>query len=140
MSTTKTPITRPTTSRAVAPEDLRVGDYVTVTHQTYQFVAFAPFRPDNALQSHTIRLIPDEAGECYRVAAVCLPFILTRSAGGGHPTLDVRQMTLRRLDKRFGKAAFAARSPKKRTGKESTCMACAKRKKRKEKKKRKGRD
>lgn len=136
MSTTKTTITQPATSRAVAPEDLRVGDYVTVAHRTYQLVPLDPFTPGDVLQPQSIRLIPDEAGECYRVAAVCLPFVLTRSAGGGHPTLDVRRMTLRRLDKRFGKAAFAALSPKKRTGSEASCTTCAKRKKRK----RKGKD
>lgn len=138
MSTTKTTNTRPTTSRAVAPEDLRVGDYVTVAHRTYQLVPLDPFTPGDVLQPQSIRLIPDEAGECYRVVALCLPFILTRSAGGGHPTLDVRQVTLRRLDKRFGKAAFAALDPKKRKDHTPTCSSCVKRKKRK--RKRKGKD
>ncbi len=140
MSTTKTPTTVPTTSQAVAPDDLRVGDYVTVAHRTYQLVPLDTFTPGDVLRPQTIRMIPDESGLCYRVAAVCLPFILTRSAVGGHPTLDVRQVTLRRLDKRFGKAAFAALDPKKRKDNTPACSSCAKRKKRKRKGKDGGQD
>ncbi|MFI4859708.1 MAG: hypothetical protein ACIAXF_03385 [Phycisphaerales bacterium JB063] len=117
MNTTKTVTPQPTMSRAVAPEDVRVGDYITVTHKTYQLIPIDlldTYTPNNdVLQPQTIRLIPDDAGVCHRVVAVCLPFILTRTATGGHSTLDVRQQTLRRLDKRFGKAAFRAMKPKK---------------------------
>lgn len=123
----------PSAACAVAPEDLRRGDYLAVTHTTYQLVPW----PDNAwcseLKPLSIRLMPLDGTETFRVLAVCLPYVLTRVASGGHRTLDLRRHHIRRLDDSFGKQAFRAQRDSKKEKRSGR-----RRKSRKGKRKRKG--
>ncbi|MEM9416343.1 MAG: hypothetical protein AAGA29_12840 [Planctomycetota bacterium] len=124
----------PTAARAVSPDDLRQGDYVVVMHTTYQLVPWGDSPWDTELTPQTIRLIPPDSGETFRIRAVCLPFVFTCVASGGHRTLDLRRHHLRRLDKAFGKVAFHTQRDKdadKKSGKNKK----SRRKKRKRRKK-----
>jgi len=118
MTTQTLPITTaPSATRSVAAEDLRPGDYLALTHATYQLVPEGPAGWGADLDPQTIRMIPNEAGEAFRVLAVCLPFVLTRSSAGFDRTLDLRRHEVRRLDTAFGKQAFRDQDKKADKGK-----------------------
>ena len=126
--------TAPSATQAIAPEDLRPGDYLALTHATYQLLPEGPAGWCAKLQPQTIRLIPCDAGEAQRVLAVCLPFVLVRSSAGFDRTLDLRRHEMRRLDAAFGKQAF--RDQDKKAGKDKpgkSGKADTKRRKRKRK-------
>lgn len=109
--------TAPAATHAIAPEDLRPGDYLAVTHATYELLPEGPAGWCAKLTPQTIRLIPCEAGEAHRVLAVCLPFVLTCAASGIDRTLDLRRHEVRRLDKAFGKQAFRTQDKQAETDK-----------------------
>lgn len=118
MSTKTLPnTTAPTATRSAAPDDLRPGDYLALTHATYQLLPEGPAAWADKVQPQTIRLIPFDAGEAHRVLAVCLPFVLTRSSAGFDRTLDLRRQEVRLLDPAFGKQAFRDQDKKADTSK-----------------------
>ncbi|MEM9882590.1 MAG: hypothetical protein AAF800_06715 [Planctomycetota bacterium] len=100
-------------ARPVVPEDLRVGDGVTLMQATGQTLACDDPPAGQAQRVLRYRYIPAEAGQRRRVAAVCLPFVLVRRPDGRHETLDLRRHHLARLGRRYTDAAFAALKPKK---------------------------
>lgn len=98
-------------ARVLAPEDVRVGDFVAVLDVTCELPSFLWCADANVLPAHEpvrIRFLPYEGFQPYRVESVCIPFVLTALPAGGHSTLDVRCCRLARLDRRFGKAVWKA--------------------------------
>ena len=94
-------------SRVLAPEDIRAGQYISVLHVIYEFLPSgcfddAAWRP---LEPLRVRCLP-EAVTPMRVVAVCLPYVLVRSARGRHGTIDVRRFVLSRVPKRYGRQVF----------------------------------
>lgn len=94
-------------AKLLAPEDVRVGDGVTLAHETIQFLARDDPPPgEDRNRVLTARIIPDAAGRPLRVREVCLPFVLVRDARGRHETLDLRRQHLYRLDPAYAKRAL----------------------------------
>ena len=96
----------------VAPEDLRIGDFVAIASQACQVLVADggwPSRPRVA----RVAYIPPNAGDPLKVVAVGLPFVTVKTphAWAGHEVLDVRLVGLFRLDPAYGKASFNAIAP-----------------------------
>ena len=104
--------TRIRTVRPAGPEDIRQGHYITVSRATMQTVGPAcdsgPVRP----QIHRLTYLPPHAGYPMRVISVCLPFVLVEAPDGSKGTLDLRQVEIVRLPRKYGQAAFDALAPK----------------------------
>ncbi len=97
-------------ARALAPEDIQPGDYVTVLHHVVEHMAaFWELRPGQAPEVYRLVHLPSGCGVgAARVLEVCLPFVLVRTARGKHRMVDVRQCRLARISAQFGERLFAA--------------------------------
>jgi hypothetical protein len=95
-------------AKPLAPEEIRVGDFVTPLHVFYDFPSF--FWSDCAIgrRDETVRIcyIPDSGGVPLKVKSICLPFVLAKHASGQQQTLDIRKVRLARLDPIYAKAAW----------------------------------
>jgi hypothetical protein len=100
-----------TLARALAPEDIRVDDYVTLLHEFIDVPSFfwccdatllAPEEPV------WIRYLPQSAGMPLRVKSVCLPFVLVRNPWRVERALDLRKYRIARLAKRYAIRAWKA--------------------------------
>jgi hypothetical protein len=101
-------------SRVIGPEDVHVGDYVAVTHTTYEFLMdpCADFSQDE-VKPKRVTLIPWNAGRPMKVLSVCLPFVLVQDTARTTETLDLRRHRIARLRRAYGRKAFEAdKSPK----------------------------
>lgn len=96
-------------SRVIGPEDVRRGQYVTLTHATYELlVDRCGMGSGQELKTGKVTIIPYEAGHPLKVVSVCLPFVLVVDMNKRHRTLDLRRQQIARLSKAFGKRAFKA--------------------------------
>lgn len=109
-------------AKSLAPEDVRVGDYVAPLHETYDYASFF-WCCDDALEDRSqtvpIRFVASDSGEPLRVKAVCLPFVLVKAAKGKKFTLDVRRTQLARLTDDYARVAWKAYKKRKKTAKSS---------------------
>lgn len=108
---TSTPAAEATLAKALAPEDIRPGDFVTplfvVTEMpSYWWNGGAWDLPYD--QPVRIRLTCNCDGMPARVKSICLPFVLTKSPSGDESTLDLRKCQLARLDQRYARLAWKA--------------------------------
>ncbi|XZE45168.1 hypothetical protein SH467x_000374 [Pirellulaceae bacterium SH467] len=90
----------------IAGEDLRKGDFVTALIEMIELPSFLWCCDSTASPKDELirlRYLPVDAGEPFKVLAVCLPFVYTKRASGKLRTLDTRRHQLVRLDKRSGK-------------------------------------
>lgn len=104
-----------TLAKSLAPEDVRVGDYVSPLHVTYDFASFfwcSDASLTNRSETVPIKFVADQGGVPLKVKAVCLPFVLVKHPLRGSFTLDVRRHQLARLDR--GYAGLAWKEAKKR--------------------------
>lgn len=105
-----------TLAKPLAPEDLRVGDFVTVLHIFYDLPSFLW---NNETASHPrdelVRLcyLPEPGGVPLKVKSLCLPFVLVKQADGEQQTLDMRKVRLARLDRNYSKKAWKLSKKKK---------------------------
>lgn len=104
------------TTRKVAPEDMRPGDYVTVAHETAEFI-FCLDEWRKQVEPTRVTFMPDCAGQPLRVVSVCLPYVLVRTPERKHETLDLRRHHLVRLSRAYGKQAFDRLGKSRRKGK-----------------------
>jgi hypothetical protein len=100
-----------TLAKAIAPEDIRTGDFVTPLSviaevPSYYWRADAWSLPVD--QPVRIRFTSSCDGLPLKVKSVCLPFVLLKQATGQPLTLDLRQCQLARLDRRYAKRAWKA--------------------------------
>jgi hypothetical protein len=95
-------------AKPLAPEEIRVGDFVTPLHVFYDFPSF--FWDDSAIgrRDETVRIcyIPETGGVPLKVKSICLPFLLAKHPRGEQQTLDVRRVRLARLDPTYAKTAW----------------------------------
>jgi hypothetical protein len=110
-------------AKALAPEDVREGDFVARLHVTAEVPSFLWCADAATLPCHEpvrIQLLPRRAGIPLKVKSVCLPFVLVRLPGGERQTLDLRECRLARLDSAYASAAWKAykNAKAKRRGKE----------------------
>lgn len=96
-------------AKPLAPEDIRVGDYVSLLHVYYDVPSFfwccdAVTMPVEELVR--LRCLPENGGLPLKVKAVCLPFLVVKHPAGGKRFLDVRKVRLARLDDEYAAAAW----------------------------------
>jgi hypothetical protein len=100
-----------TLAKALAPEEIRPGEFVTPLHVIAELPSFF-WCGDGWTLPHDepvrIRFTPTSDGLPLKVKSVCLPFVLVKQASGGRQTLDLRKCQLARLDRRYAKRAWKA--------------------------------
>ena len=115
-------------SRLVHPEDLVVGDRVTISSVTYELATFLwccadsfQFPPDELVK---LTFKANEGHYPMTVKSICLPYVLCKRIDKKHAVYDLRQLQLTRLDRDFAdavrdayKADKKANSKKKRKSK-----------------------
>lgn len=104
-----------TLAKSLAPEDVRVGDYVTPLHETYDYPSFlwcCDAELTNRAETVPIRYVAQGSGVPLKVKAICLPFVLVTRPTGGTYALDVRCQQLAKLDAGYAKVAWQALKPK----------------------------
>lgn len=94
-------------SRVIGPEDVRVGDYITVTHATEEYIAdTCAYEHGRDAKPRRVTMIPEWAGYPMRVTAVCLPFVLVRLVTKSQGSLDLRRHQIAKLSRAYGRKAF----------------------------------
>lgn len=100
-----------TLAKALAPEEIRVGDYVTPLHfvaevPSYYWLSECWSLP--ADQPVRIRFTCSSDGAPLKVKAICLPFVLVKGPTGSQTSLDLRNCQLARLDNRYARRTWKA--------------------------------
>lgn len=98
-------------AKALAPEDILVGDFVTLLHTITELPSCLWCADASTLpldEPIRIKYLPLEAGIPLKVKAVCLPFVLVKRPFGDRQTLDVRECRFARIDPQFASAAWKA--------------------------------
>ena len=98
-------------ARALAPEEIQIGDYVAQLFVTYDLPSYLWNTCDTSLRPHELvrlQLMPATGGTPLKVISVCLPFVIVKTPTGDPKTLDIRQTTLARLDTHYAKASWKA--------------------------------
>lgn len=102
-------------AKPLAPEEIRVGDYVSLLHVFYDVPSFF-WCGDSALQrrDETVRIcyLPETGGVPFKVKSICLPFVLVKKSDSTQQTLDVRKVRLARLDRDYAKVAWKVNKKK----------------------------
>jgi hypothetical protein len=100
-----------TLARALAPEDIRPGDYVSPLHLVCEAPSYW-WRDENwnlpREEPVRIRYITNCDGAPLRVKSVCLPFVLVKQPGGKILSLDMRKCQFARLDANYARRAWKA--------------------------------
>lgn len=102
MTTTSETDFRTTVAARVAAEDIKAGDFVTVLNEIIEMPSYLwncsgiPISPEELVR---IRYLPQNAGQPFKVVAVCLPFVYVKRPQGEIATFDTRQHQLVRLDR-----------------------------------------
>ena len=93
-------------SQALAPEDLRVGDFVCVLRTAYQILhqpeSGAGWQKPEVL---TLYILPPECDAPRKIMAISLPFVFVRNFEGKHEMLDLRRLKLARVSASFARKA-----------------------------------
>ncbi len=99
--------TKVKTSQSVGPEDVRVGDYLTTTRVTVEFLPDVcdPYR-GRTVEPMRCDIMPWCAGTPMRVEAVCVPFVYVRTPSGDREAIDLRRYSVVRLAPTYGQKAF----------------------------------
>jgi hypothetical protein len=108
---TSTTAAEATLAKALAPEDVRRGDFVTPLYVVAEVPSYWWFEDDWSLPRHQpirIRLTPPCEGAPLKVRSVCLPFVLVKMAAGDDRSIDLRNCQLARLNTRHAKRAWKA--------------------------------
>ena len=98
-------------AKALAPEDIRPGDLVTLLHVIREMPSYFWFADASLLpvdEPVRIKLVPCGSGRPLKVESICLPFVLVKRPSGKRRTLDVRTCRLARLDEGFGRVSWKA--------------------------------
>jgi hypothetical protein len=106
-------------SRFIGPEDVCVGDFVTVTDYTHQVAPCeSEYTSDRELEPIRVQMMSPMAGWPMKVVAVSLPYVAIIDADGDHFSLDFRRQRLARVARSYGKAFFkSVRNERKRRNK-----------------------
>jgi hypothetical protein len=100
-----------TLAKALAPEEIRLGDFVTPLHVVAEVPSYFWFTEGWNLPADEpvrIRLISYSDGLPMKVKSICLPFVLVKHANGQGATVDLRKCQLARLDREFARRAWKA--------------------------------
>jgi hypothetical protein len=99
-----------TLARALAPEEIRRGDYVTALYVVSEWPSWFWCDDSPHPREEVVRICTTPACEPtpMKVRAVCLPFVLVKLPCGERRTLDLRRCRLARLDRRYARNAWRA--------------------------------
>jgi hypothetical protein len=100
-----------TLAKALAPEEVRPGDFVTPLSVVAEVPSWFWFCEGWNLPVNEpvrIRFISPAEGVPMKVKSLCLPFVLVKQASGQSATLDLRKCQLARLDRSFARRAWKA--------------------------------
>jgi hypothetical protein len=98
-----------TLAKALAPEEIRPGDFVTPLHVVAEVPSYFWFTEGWNMpleEPVRIRFTSPADGLPMKVKSLCLPFVLVKQASGQRVTLDLRKCQLARLDRRYAKRAW----------------------------------
>jgi hypothetical protein len=100
-----------TLAKALAPEEIRAGDFVAVLHEIVEWPSW--FWCDDATlgpREEVVRMCvtPRDVAAPLEVCAVCLPFVLIREPCRRERIVDIRRQRLARLDAAFARVARRA--------------------------------
>lgn len=109
-----------TPSRLIGPEDLAVGQYVTIAEETDEYVVRSDADVSPTLFVQSVTTMAGYAGWPSRIKAVSLPYVFVKRASGSLAVFDLRRHRLALLAPEFGKAVFKAEARKDRKSKRST--------------------
>jgi hypothetical protein len=92
----------------VAPEDLRRGDFVAVLSEIVELPSFlwTETIPSGRGELVRVRRLPTEDRAPLKVKAICLAFIFVKLPSGQFQTIDVRLVSLVRLEKCYAKTVW----------------------------------
>jgi len=96
-------------ARPLAPEDVRVGDYISVLHETLELPTFLwCCEPHVAPLDEMVRIRAHSplGGVPLKVREICLPFVYVKHPWGAGFPLDVRLCQLARLAGPYGKRVW----------------------------------
>jgi hypothetical protein len=108
-----------TLAKALAPEEVRPGDYVTPLYTVAEVPSFWWYAdawnlpPDEPVR---LRFTSTCDGTPLRVKSVCLPFVLAKQPSGIAVTIDLRRCQLARLDPAYAKQAWKSLKKSQRSG------------------------
>lgn len=93
--------------RVRSPEDLRVGDFVAVTHTRYEFVPdnLEPILGGQEIEPIMLTGLPSDAGTPMKVIERCLPFLIGETAYDLRVVIDTRRHALIRVSEAYAMAA-----------------------------------
>jgi hypothetical protein len=100
-----------TLAKALAPEEIRAGDFVTPLYVIAEVPSFwwcAESWNQPLDEPVRIRFRAPSEGAPFKVRSVCLPFVLVKTAAGEQKTLDLRTYQLARIDRAHAKRAWKA--------------------------------
>ena len=99
-----------TLAKALAPEEIRPGDYVSPLQLVTEVPSFWFCDAWDLAREEPVRIryITHCDGAPLRVKSVCLPFVLVKQPSGQTVSLDVRKCQFARLDRRHGRRAWKA--------------------------------
>jgi hypothetical protein len=100
-----------TLAKSLAPEEVRVGDFVTPLHVVAEVPSWYWFTESWNLpvdEPVRIRFTSPSDGLPLKVKSICLPFVLVKQVSGDRLTLDLRKCQLARLNRRYSKRAWKA--------------------------------
>ncbi|WP_146396355.1 hypothetical protein [Pseudobythopirellula maris] len=89
-------------AKPLAPEEVRVGDYVSVLDTVYECPSYlwgCDARLGAADEVVRLRMRPFRAQPPLKVEGVCVPFVYLADAHGRQRTLDLRAERLARIDR-----------------------------------------
>jgi hypothetical protein len=97
----------------VAPEDLRVGDFVAVLSEIVELPSFLWCETLSADRSELVRMrrLPTDDRAPMKVKAICLPYIFVKLPKGQFRTIDVRLTSLARLEEKYAKTVWKTLKP-----------------------------
>lgn len=96
-------------AKSLAAEDIRCGDLVAILDVVCEYPSFLWNGDSQLLSPHDpirVRWRSAAPGRPLKVKAICLPYLLVKSPGGHHGTLDTRQCRLVRLSGAYAKKAW----------------------------------
>jgi hypothetical protein len=104
-----------TLAASVAPEDLKLGEYVAILNEVIELPSFLWLDSPATTREEPVRIrrIPPSSGVPYKVKAICLPFVFVKDPNGRAETIDVRRAQLARLNDHYAEVVW--RSLRKQT-------------------------
>lgn len=110
-----------TTTRTIAPDDLRRGSYIAISVRVHEFIRGRFDEYCRPLTIERIAALPDEDDLLpMKVLSVCVPFVLVQKPDGSARAIDLRQNRVSLVDPAFGRAAFRACSKKEKESSEKS--------------------